>query len=153
MQKFTQPVGAVAFVSENRALTAGSPLASNGGMGNRDAAADSGFSLIETLIAASILATALAALTQVLVITSAATDNAGRMTKATLLAAQKIEDLRASSATVLEGGGADVPAPGFAREWLFGVLPSDPDHVVVIEAVVSTKNGAARLVALRTIVP
>jgi prepilin-type N-terminal cleavage/methylation domain-containing protein len=112
-----------------------------------------GFSLIETLIAASILATALTALSQLLVITSAATDNAGRMTTATVLASQKIEDLRASSSTVLEGGGTDMPAPGFVRRWRFSALPSDPDHVIVVEAVVTTRGSSTRLIALRTIAP
>lgn len=112
-----------------------------------------GFSLIETLVAASILATALTALSQLLVITSSATDDAGRMTRATLLASQKIEDLRASSSSVLEGGGADTPAAGFTRQWWFSALPSDPDHVIVIEAVVTTRRSVTRLVALRTIAP
>ena len=114
---------------------------------------ENGFSLIETLFAASILATALTALAQLVVMTSAANDDAGRMTRAVLLASQKIEDLRASSSTVLEGGGADMPAPGFARLWRFSLLPSDPDHVIVIEAVVTTRGSATRLLALRTIAP
>jgi prepilin-type N-terminal cleavage/methylation domain-containing protein len=122
-------------------------------MRDRHAFDERGFSLIETLVAASILATALSALTQLLVITSAVTDDTGRMTMATLLASQKIEDLRASSSVALEGDGSDAPAAGFVRQWSFSALPSDPDHVVVIEVVVTTRGSTTRLISLRTIEP
>ena len=111
---------------------------------------DHGFSLIETLVASSILATALLSLGQLLTLASSASDAAGRMTHATLFAAQKVEDLRASSSTALEGGGIDSPAAGFTREWSISALASDSEHVVVIEIVVRTRNGATRMVALRT---
>ena len=111
---------------------------------------DSGFSLVETLVASCILATALLTLVQLLAIASVANDAAGRLTRAALLAAQKIEDLRASSATAFEGDGTDAPASGFRREWSMRPLPSDPDHIVVMEVVVTIRGSATRLVAVRT---
>ena len=111
---------------------------------------DHGFSLVETLVASSILATALLSLVQLVVLASSANDAAGRMTHATLLAAEKVEDLRASSSVALEGGGVDSPAAGFTREWSISGLASDSEHVVVIEIVVRTRGSATRMVALRT---
>jgi type II secretory pathway pseudopilin PulG len=111
---------------------------------------DRGFSLVEALIASSILATALLSLARLVIMASSANDAAGRMTHATLLAAQKVEDLRASSSTALEGGGIDSPAPGFRREWSIGALASDPTHVVIIEIVVRARGSTTRMVALRT---
>ena len=106
--------------------------------------------LAESLVAASILATALFSLAQVLALCVSANDAAGRLTHATLLAAQKIEDLRASSATALDATGSDAPEPGFRREWTIGVLASDPVHVAAIEVAVTSRGNTTRLVALRT---
>lgn len=106
--------------------------------------------LAESLVAASILATALFSLAQVLALCVSANDAAGRLTHATLLAAQKVEDLRASSATAFEASGSDSPEPGVKREWTIGALASDPEHVAVIEVVVTRRGSATRLVALRT---
>ena len=106
--------------------------------------------LVESLVAASILATALFSLAQVLALCVSANGAAGRLTHATLLAAQKVEDLRASSATALEASGSDSPEAGVTREWTIGDLASDPEHVAVIDIVVTTRGSATRLVALRT---
>jgi hypothetical protein len=106
--------------------------------------------LAESLVAASVLATALLSLAQVLSLCVSANDAAGRLTHATLLAAQKVEDLRASSATALEASGRDSPEPGFIREWTIGALSSDPENVAVIEIVVTARGSKTRLVALRT---
>ncbi|PYR79470.1 MAG: hypothetical protein DMF87_11110 [Acidobacteria bacterium] len=105
-------------------------------------------SLAETLVASGLLATALLSLAQLFALGVSSTDAAGRTTRAALLAAQKIEDVRASSATALDGGGSDVPAPGFAREWSIGAFPSDPDHLIVIEVIVRTRGSATRMIAL-----
>lgn len=109
-----------------------------------------GFSLVETLIASSLLATALLSLAQLLALASSANTAAGRMTHAALLAVQKVEDLRASSSTALEASGIDLPAAGFTRVWSISALPSDAEHVVVIEVEVRTRGSATRMVALRT---
>jgi hypothetical protein len=106
--------------------------------------------LADTLVATAVLATALLSLAQLFALALTATNAAGRVTHATLLAAQKVEDLRASSATALDASGRDAPAAGFSREWSIGALPSDPDHVVLIEVVVKARGGVTRLVALRS---
>ena len=111
---------------------------------------DDGFSLVETLVASSILATALLSLAQLLTLAASANDAAGRLTHATLLAVQKVEDLRASSSTAAEGTGVDSPAAGFNREWSITPLASDPEHVVVIDVVVRARGRATGMVALRT---
>ena len=111
---------------------------------------DHGFSLLETLIASSILGTALLSLAQLLTLAAVANDAAGRLTHATLLAIQKVEDLRASSASALEGSGADSPAAGVTRAWSISALASDPEHIVVIDIVVRTRGSATRMMALRT---
>lgn len=109
-----------------------------------------GFSLLEILVASSIFATALLSFAQLLTLASSANDAAGRMTRAALLAAQKAEDLRASSSIALEGSGTDTPAPGFGREWSISALASDPEHVVVIEIVVRARRSTIQMFALRT---
>ena len=106
--------------------------------------------LAESLVAASILATALLSLVQLIVLCVSANDAAGRLTHETLLAAQKIEDLRASSSAALDGNGNDTPQPGFKRQWTIGALQSDPEHVAVIEVLVTSRGSTTRLVALRT---
>jgi len=102
------------------------------------------------MIASAILATALLSLAQLMASAAGATAAAGRTTYAALLASQKIEELRASSLTAIEGSGADSPAPGFMREWSVGALPSDPDNVSLIEVIVRASGAQTRMVALKT---
>ena len=109
-----------------------------------------GFSLIEALVASAILATGLLSLAQLLAFAATANAAAGRTTYATLLAAQKIEELRASSSSALEGADGDAPAPGFTRRWSVSALPSDPEHVVLIQVLVRASGGETRLIALMT---
>ena len=109
-----------------------------------------GFSLIEALIASVILATAILSLVQLLALATISTAAAGRMTDAALLAAQKIEELRASSSFALESSSSDSPRPGFAREWSVSALPSDPDDVALIQVVVRAGGRATYMAALKT---
>ena len=79
-----------------------------------------GFSLLEVLVASSILTVALVSLAQVLAVAVTANAAAGKTTSATLFAAQKMEDLRAATWESLEGStGAfvDYPIPEFTRRW------------------------------------
>lgn len=108
-----------------------------------------GFSLLEVLIAAAILASALLALAQVIAFATRATALAGRMTNAALLAAQKIEQLRAGSWSELQPG-SDSPAPGFNRTWSVTPLATDPHDVAVVEVVVRTRGSETRTVAVTT---
>ena len=141
------------FDPKSKARLSGSTLASVTRVRREPDRANSGFSLVETLVAVLILATALTSLAQLLTTAASATATAGRMTDAALLAAQKVEDLRASSWTAREGGGLDTPTRGVSRQWSISPLPSDPDHVAIIEVVVNVGDSAVHFVSLRTVTP
>jgi Tfp pilus assembly protein PilV len=111
-----------------------------------------GFSLLEALIAAAILTTALLSLAQLIAFAVRTTATAGRMTDAALLAAQKVEELRAGSWGELQPG-TDSPAAGFTRTWTVTPLGADPDYVALLEVLVRTPGGQTRMVALKTKAP
>ena len=141
-------------------------------------AADSGFSLVEVLIAAGLLATVIASLPHLFVVAARANADAGDTTWATVLAAQKLEELRAEifsgpfadqSVDYLDSAGKSLEDPGstqrvYTRRWWIEPLPSAPDSTIVITVAVSRyrradegRSGsavrlreAARLVTLRT---
>ena len=108
-----------------------------------------GFSLLEALIASAILAAALLSLAQLIAFAVRTTAAAGRMTDAALLAAQKLEELRAGSWGELQPG-TDSPATGFARTWTVTPMGADPDHVAVLEVLVRAPGGQTRMIALKT---
>jgi Tfp pilus assembly protein PilV len=108
-----------------------------------------GFSLLDALIAAAILASALLSLAQVIAFAIKTTAAAGRMTDAALLVSQKIEELRAASWGELQSG-TDSPAAGYTRVWTIMPLAADPDNVVVLEVLVRAPGGQTRMVALKT---
>jgi prepilin-type N-terminal cleavage/methylation domain-containing protein len=127
-----------------------------------------GFTLVETLTAISIVGIALTALAQLFVIAEHANADARRSTLASILAAQKIEQLRSLDADLAPQGeaslSADVPGacdfldeygrslgtgsgavPGtvYVRRWSVEAIPADPDTFVVQVAVFprSWKSG------------
>ena len=108
-----------------------------------------GFSLLDALIAAAILASALLALAQLIAFEVKATAAAGRMTDAALLASQKVEELRAGSWSELQSG-TDSPAAGFNRTWTVTPLAADPDYVALLEVVVRGAGSHTRMVASKT---
>lgn len=91
---------------------------------------ESGLSVIEAMIATSLLATALVVLAQLL--TSAVTSNiaAGKATVAMVLASQKIEELR--SAPARPAAGTD-QVDRFARRWTIDALPASPLGTCIIQ--------------------
>jgi prepilin-type N-terminal cleavage/methylation domain-containing protein len=128
-----------------------------------------GFTLVETVTAISIIAVALTALAQLFVIASQANADARRSSFASILASQKIEELRSLGADLTQQGdvslSADIsgacdfldeygrslgtgttPLPGtvYIRRWSIEPLPSDPDTFVLQVAVFprSWKAGA-----------
>ncbi|MBI2828254.1 MAG: hypothetical protein HYX77_03135 [Acidobacteria bacterium] len=143
-----------------------------------DVASGSGFSLVEVLIATGLLATAIAWLPYLFAVATRANLDAGDTTWATVLAAQKIEELRAGpfpeslaaqSVDYLDSGGNPLDGFGstqraYTRRWWIEPLPSAPDSTIAITVVVSryrrsdeSTHGAAvrgrdaaRLVTLRT---
>ena len=108
-----------------------------------------GFSLLDALIAAAVLASALLSLAQLIAVAVKATAAAGRMTNAALLASQKVEELRAGSWSELQSG-ADTPAAGLTRIWTVTPLAADPDYVAVLEVLVRAPGGQTRIVGLKT---
>ena len=125
-----------------------------------------GFSLIEALIATTIVIVALAGLAQVFVIATAASNGSKARTVATILAQDKMEELLAFDRDV--GGGADFidargqplgagpsPPPGtaYARRWSVEPLPHDSAGAVVVQVWVTVSRGSAesaRLVGVNT---
>lgn len=107
-----------------------------------------GFSLLDALIAAGLLATALLSLAQVIALATRTTAAAGRVTDAALLAAQKIEQLRAGSWSELQPG-SDSPAAGFTRTWAITPLSANPE-VALLEVQVQAPGGRMHMVALKT---
>ena len=108
-----------------------------------------GFSLLDALIAAAVLASALLSLAQLIAVAVKATAAAGRITNAALLASQKVEELRAGSWSELQSG-ADTPAAGLTRIWTVTPLAADPDYVAVLEVLVRAPGGQTRIVGLKT---
>jgi prepilin-type N-terminal cleavage/methylation domain-containing protein len=119
-----------------------------------------GFTLIETMVALSIAAIALTALAQLLVIAVHADADARRASFASLLAVQKVEQLRSLGADLdVQGspsldtntpgacdfvdeygrslGTAATPPPGtvYTRRWSVERIPGQPDSFVVQVAV------------------
>ena len=86
------------------------------------------------------------ALTQVFALTARANATARHVTIASVLAAQKIEELR-STAWSIPAQGVDSVAE-FTRQWSVAPLAADPAHTAVIQ--VRVTPGAVRLVTLRT---
>ena len=133
----------------------------------RDDPPESGFSLIEVLVVACLLAGAMTGVAHVFVIAARATVDAERATYATVLAAQKMEELRATplsavvtesfdyadvrGALVIEGAGS--PRAAYERRWSVEPLPGAPDLLAVTVTVIHRHSpppaGRARLITLR----
>lgn len=105
-----------------------------------------GFSLIETLLAGALLSIGVLALAQVFVVTISAAGAARRTTLASILAAQKLEELYAGPLR-LTGAGTDRVAE-FTRTWTVTPHEEDPLNTAVIQVTVTPGTGA--LVVLRT---
>jgi Tfp pilus assembly protein PilV len=122
-----------------------------------------GFALIEVLVASTLLTVALLAAAHVLASAAAANVSAARTTDATVLAVDKIEQLRAlpmddpalsispsDALTVSVEGHSDRVDSRFVRRWSVEALPSYPDDAVAIRVLVVDIQSARR-VQLETI--
>ena len=107
-----------------------------------------GFALVDALIASVILSVAIASLAQLIVGAAAANAAAGRATIAALLAADKLEELRAASPSATGGATEDMPRPGFTREWFISDPSSHPHRISVIQVLVRTSGNEIRMVAV-----
>ena len=139
----------------------GRALALPRGMSRRQRVCESGFSLAETLIAVALLIGALLSLAQLFSAATAIVTTAHHLTAGSVLAAQKLEELRnvvsGSPSAIDTDGGIDyvdrvgmAASPGidastqvtYTRRWWIRPLAADPDHVSVIQVVVTP--GAVR---------
>lgn len=120
-------------------------------------AGPAGFSLVEVLVATGLLMTAVASLAPLFVMATRANTAAGDMTTATILAAQKVEELRAvpfiggsgpGSVDVVDSRGQAledaVPTggPAYLRYWQIDDRAADTLGVTVV--VSSYRAGAGR---------
>ena len=118
-----------------------------------------GFTLVEAVVAAAIVITALASITQLVVLSRQAATAARARSTATLLAVDKIEELRGAWPTVSSPSDSlDRDIDGFCdrtgvftRRWSIQPLPSNPTTAVVVQVRVVAMHGVdARLTTVRT---
>ena len=111
-----------------------------------------GFSLVEVLIASTILIAGLVSLAQLFTVATASNISARHTTYATALAAQKIEELRAAAPDPgAPPGGAD-DAGVYTRRWSTVPLPGAADAMVVEVLVTSRAAGPAAEARLVTVI-
>lgn len=107
-----------------------------------------GYSLIEVLVAMALFAIAVLGLSAgvaLVVRSSLLSDN---LTRATILAQDKLEELAARYTSL--AGGSDTPQPGFTRDW--SVTPNDPEAGVArVEVTVSWESGEPQTISLETV--
>lgn len=127
-----------------------------------------GFSLIETLVATTLVVTAVGALAQIAVLASRENQRAGVVTAAVLLAESKAEELLATPWEQLgrsDRGAIDVNVEGFydlvdqagrqvarqraqtpgaiyVRRWSIEQLPESPEDAVVIQVMAAAGAGS-----------
>lgn len=140
-----------------------SPLASRwGGLARRSPKSEGGFSLIEVVIATGVLVTGVAAVLHLFIIATRATVDARDATYATVLALQKIEELRAApfpepgnATDYVSARGALLPdgprGALYERRWTVEPLPAQPADTVIITVLVSRRGLAHRAVRLTTV--
>jgi Tfp pilus assembly protein PilV len=122
---------------------------------------ESGFSLVEVLVATGVLVAGIASVVQLFLIATQATVDARDATYAAVLAAQKIEELRAApfpgpgyATEYLNGRGAQVLDRGdslYERRWTVAPLPAQPADTVVLTVRVWRRARASRAVRLTTV--
>jgi prepilin-type N-terminal cleavage/methylation domain-containing protein len=126
--------------------------------------AEHGFSVLEVLVASTILTVALLSLAQFLALATNATASAGRNTYAAVLAAGQLERLHAvtweslasrvgESIEGLDRSGVplrELSVPAYRRRSIVTPLPDDPANALVLQVVVIGRGEVARLTTLRT---
>ena len=109
-----------------------------------------GCSLIEALIATTILAIGVASLAQLFTLAVGSNMSATHRTRAAMLAAQKVEELRSLEWDALvQGAGTDAIAE-YARRWHVDPLPANPENAVTIDVAVTwNRSEVGHLATIR----
>jgi type II secretion system protein I len=108
-----------------------------------------GYSLIEVLVAVTIFSLTALALSAGVGAVVRANNISAKLTLATILAQDKLEELCAQSGS--RSGDSDVPQAGFTRTWI--VTPDSPvEGVAQIDVTVSWHDYQARIITLTTVV-
>ena len=118
-----------------------------------------GFSLLEVLVATTVVTVAIASLAQVLALGTALNASAGRTTVAAVLASQKVESLRGLGWDALErrtgrtvdyldrtgGPAVDPEAAAFTCESSVEARAEDPANLVAVHVIVRSAREAVTL--------
>lgn len=126
-------------------------------MRSRPSDAERGFSLVEVLVASTVLTVGLVALAQLFAAATASNLNARHLTYATVLAAQKLEELRAEAWGQETAQGDFDQVDTYQRRWSIEPIADpenhDPADVVAIRVAVAhvpaTGSGEVRLAAIK----
>jgi Tfp pilus assembly protein PilV len=106
---------------------------------------DSGFALPDALFASALIVAGVLALMQVITLAARANETARRLTAGSILASQKVEELRSLEWRVPDAGVDQVGE--FRREWSVSPLDVDAARTAVID--VHVTPGPVRFVTLR----
>ena len=106
---------------------------------------DRGFALPDALLATALLVVGVLSLLQIVALAARADRAARHLTVGSVLAAQKIEELRSTPWSVPAEGVDRIEE--FTRRWSVTPFSVDPSYTAVIQ--VSVTPGAVRLVTLR----
>jgi Tfp pilus assembly protein PilV len=109
-------------------------------------APDRGFALLEALVASTLLVVGVLSLVQIFTLAARADVTARHLTMGSVLAAQKVEELRSSPWSV-PAEGIDRIAE-FTRRWSVTPLAINPSSTAVIQ--VSVTPGDVRMATLQT---
>ncbi|MBI3798277.1 MAG: prepilin-type N-terminal cleavage/methylation domain-containing protein [Deltaproteobacteria bacterium] len=108
-----------------------------------------GYSLVEVLVALAIFSLSAPGIAVGVSLAVRTTHSSANFTVATILAQDKLEELRARSG--LRSGGGDSPRPGFSREW--SIAPDSPETGMTrIDVAISWSDYESHSLALATVV-
>ena len=108
-----------------------------------------GFTVIEAVIASVLLTTALVSLAQLFAVATAAAANARDVTRATLAATQKVEEVRAAAFPATTIQESDIVDQRFRRLWT--ITPYDDGSGASVEVDVMMVGRAGPVIHLETI--
>jgi prepilin-type N-terminal cleavage/methylation domain-containing protein len=110
---------------------------------------ESGFTIIEVVAASAILATALVGLAQVIAVATTAVGRGRDVTRATLAAAQKVEELRSAELTTADA--TDLVDGRYVRRWTVTPLAEGSGVIITVDVTSLARSvPPVRLETIRT---